>query len=73
MAVHCLANVTGLVKLAGIEWYNGEAGYVEPNCPCLAIVFDNGRAELRKHELDDSELIWYRGGIVVSGSGIRVE
>ena len=57
MTIHCLSNVTGLVKLAGIEWYNGAGGFVEPNCPCLAIVFDNGRAELRRHELDESECV----------------
>lgn len=57
MQVHCLRDVTGLVKLAGIEWYNGQAGYYQPNCPCLAVVFDNGRAELRRNELDDSKLL----------------
>ncbi len=57
MMIHCLSNVTGLVKLVGVEWYNGSSGYVEPNCPCLAIVYDNGRAELKRHELDHSECV----------------
>lgn len=65
MTIHCLSNVTGLVKLAGIEWYNGSGGYVEPNCPCLAVVFDNGRAELRRHELDESKY-----EIVCGGRGV---
>lgn len=47
--------MTGLVKLTAVEWYNGVNGYVEPNCPCLAVVYDNGRAQLMRHELDDSE------------------
>ena len=55
LAVYCLLNVTGLVKLAALEWYNGGNGYVEPNCPCLAVIFDNGEAQLMRHELDDSE------------------
>ena len=57
LAIYCLLNVTGLVKLTALEWYNGLNGYVEPNCPCLAVVFDNGRAQLMRHELDDSELV----------------
>lgn len=57
MTIHCLSNVTGLVKLVGIQWYNGSAGFLEPNCPCLVITYDNGRAELRRHELDDSEWV----------------
>ena len=54
LAIHCLGGVTGLVKLAGIEWYNGANGYVEPNCPCLAVSFDTGRLQIMRHELDDS-------------------
>jgi WD repeat-containing protein 35 len=55
LAIYCLLNVTGLVKLTALEWYNGANGYLEPNCPCLAVAYDNGRAQLMKHELDDSE------------------
>ena len=47
--------MTGLVKLVALEWYNGANGYLEPNCPSLAVVFDNGRAQLMRHELDDGE------------------
>ena len=53
--MYCLVNVTGLVKLTALEWYNGANGYMEPNCPCLAVAYDNGRAQLMRHELDDSE------------------
>ncbi len=48
--------VTGVVKIAGMEWYSGVSGYVEPNCPCLAVAFDNGRAQIMRHELDNGEL-----------------
>lgn len=56
LAIQCLSNVTGLVRLSALEWYCGTAGYVQPNCPILAVVFDNGRAQLMRHELDDGEL-----------------
>jgi hypothetical protein len=49
--------VTGLVKLAAVEWYCGKKGHVQANCPTLAVVFDNGRAQLMRHELDDSEWV----------------
>ena len=60
LAVHCLLGVTGLVKLAALEWYNGREGYVRPNCPCLVVAFDNGRAQIMRHELDDSEYVCWR-------------
>ena len=56
MMLHCLSTCTGPVKLVGIDWYNGGNGYVHTNSPCLAVVFDNGCAQIMKHELDDSEL-----------------
>ena len=46
-----------MVKLIALEWYNGVNGYMEPNCPTLAVVFDNGRAQLMRHELDDGEWV----------------
>ena len=55
LSLHCLVGVTGVVKVAGVEWYNGCYGYIEPNCPCLAIAFDNGRAQIMRHELDNGE------------------
>lgn len=55
LGIHCLSNVTGLVQLSAVEWYCGSGGYVQPNCPVLAVAFDNGRAQLMRHELDDSE------------------
>ena len=55
LVVQCLSKVTGLVKLAAVEWYNGSGGPPQPNAPVLAVVFDNGRAQLMRHELDDSK------------------
>jgi len=54
MAIHCLSSVTGAVQLAGLEWYIGK-GYGNPNYPSLAVCFDNGRAQLMRHELDSGK------------------
>ena len=35
--------------------YDGREGFVEPNCPCLAICFDMGRMQIMRHELDESK------------------
>lgn len=54
MKLNCLVNVTGAISIAGIHWYHGQEGYVEPDCPCLAICFDNGRCQIMRHENDQS-------------------
>lgn len=55
LSVYCLTNVQDDAQLAAIEWYNGVHGFVEPNCPCLAVCFDNGRCQLSRNEADESE------------------
>ena len=37
--------------------YDGREGYVEPNCPCLAVCFDVGRMQIMRHELDESKKV----------------
>lgn len=55
MTISCLTNATGAVSIAGIHWYAGTGGYVEPDCPCLAICFDNGRCQVMRYENDESK------------------
>lgn len=55
MTISCLTNATGAVSIAGIHWYAGTGGYIEPDCPCLAICFDNGRCQIMRYENDESE------------------
>lgn len=55
MTVGCLNNVNGAISIAGIHWYAGAEGYVEPDCPCLAICFDNGRCQIMRYETDESK------------------
>ncbi|KAM3870739.1 WD repeat-containing protein 35-like isoform 2-T2 [Diretmus argenteus] len=54
MTISCLSNVTGAVSIAGIHWYAGNEGYVELDCPCLAICFDNGRCQIMRYESDEN-------------------
>ncbi|XP_068194364.1 WD repeat-containing protein 35 isoform X1 [Antennarius striatus] len=54
MTISCLTNATGAVSIAGIHWYPGSGGYIEPDCPCLAICFDNGRCQIMRYENDEN-------------------
>uniref|UniRef100_A0AAY4A968 WD repeat-containing protein 35 n=1 Tax=Denticeps clupeoides TaxID=299321 RepID=A0AAY4A968_9TELE len=54
MSLSCLINVTGAISIAGIHWYPGTEGYIEPDCPCLAICFDNGRCQIMRYENDEN-------------------
>ncbi|VCX41263.1 unnamed protein product, partial [Gulo gulo] len=66
MKLNCLVNVTGAISIAGIHWYHGTEGYVEPDCPCLAICFDNGRCQIMRHENDQNPVLIDTGMYVVS-------
>uniref|UniRef100_A0A803W6F1 WD repeat-containing protein 35 n=1 Tax=Ficedula albicollis TaxID=59894 RepID=A0A803W6F1_FICAL len=52
MKLSCLVNLTGAFSIAGIQWYHGTQGYIEPNCPCLAVCYDNGRCQIMRDEND---------------------
>ncbi|XP_023129975.2 WD repeat-containing protein 35 isoform X1 [Amphiprion ocellaris] len=54
MTISCLSSATGAVSIAGIHWYAGTGGYVEPDCPCLAICFDSGRCQIMRYENDEN-------------------
>ncbi|XP_015772966.1 PREDICTED: WD repeat-containing protein 35-like [Acropora digitifera] len=82
MTLSCLTNVTGAVKIAGIEWYDGREGFVEPNCPCLAVCFDIGRMQIMRHELDENPVLidismtvvniqWNNCGAVLAVAGMQ--
>ncbi|XP_030777411.1 WD repeat-containing protein 35 isoform X3 [Rhinopithecus roxellana] len=65
MKLSCLVNVTGAISIAGIHWYHGTEGYVEPDCPCLAVCFDNGRCQIMRHENDQNPVLIDTGMYVV--------
>lgn len=55
MTISCLSSATGGVSIAGLHWYAGTGGYIEPCCPCLALCFDNGRCQIMRCESDESK------------------
>ncbi|XP_071854382.1 WD repeat-containing protein 35-like isoform X2 [Apostichopus japonicus] len=65
LQAQCLANATGAANIAAIDWYNGRLGYVEPDCPTLAVCFDNGRAQIMMHEQDDNPVLIDTGMTIV--------
>ncbi|NXU58811.1 WDR35 protein, partial [Turnix velox] len=57
MKMSCLVNLTGPFSIAGIHWYHGTEGYVEPDCPCLAICYNNGRCQIMRDENDHNPVL----------------
>ncbi|KAK3580220.1 hypothetical protein CHS0354_012747 [Potamilus streckersoni] len=55
--IYCLSGVNGSTKISGVQWYNGLNGYIEPNCPCLAICFENGRCQIMRTEIDENPIL----------------
>jgi hypothetical protein len=51
-----------------MNWYSGVNGYMQPNVPCLAIGFENGKLQLMKHEKDKGNFF---GGLTVSSTNYR--
>ncbi|NXQ88879.1 WDR35 protein, partial [Nyctibius grandis] len=65
MKLSCLVNVTGAFSIAGIHWYHGTEGYIEPDCPCLAVCYDNGRCQIMREENDHNPVLIDTGMNVV--------
>ncbi|NXW58812.1 WDR35 protein, partial [Eurystomus gularis] len=57
MKLSCLVNLTGAFSIAGIQWYHGTEGYIEPDCPCLAVCYDNGRCQIMTDENDHNPVL----------------
>ncbi|XP_062462356.1 WD repeat-containing protein 35 isoform X3 [Pezoporus occidentalis] len=57
MKLSCLVNLTGAFSIAGIHWYHGTEGYIEPDCPCLAVCYDNGRCQIMRDENDHNPVL----------------
>uniref|UniRef100_A0A6A7G3L3 WD repeat-containing protein 35 n=4 Tax=Hirondellea gigas TaxID=1518452 RepID=A0A6A7G3L3_9CRUS len=65
--VQCLGSSVGSGALVvGLSWYHGQHGHVEPDCPVLAICYDNGRMQLMRNEGDDMPILIDTGMTVVS-------
>ncbi|PSN48259.1 WD repeat-containing protein 35, partial [Blattella germanica] len=51
----CLPNVMAPTQVVGMHWYDGKQGYVEQDCPVLAICYQNGCMQIMRGENDDSK------------------
>ncbi|KFP78598.1 WD repeat-containing protein 35, partial [Acanthisitta chloris] len=65
MKLSCLVNSSGAFSIAGIHWYHGTEGYIEPDCPCLAVCYDNGRCQIMRDENDHNPVLIDTGMNVV--------
>ncbi|KAK3088211.1 hypothetical protein FSP39_016191 [Pinctada imbricata] len=80
LQIYCLSGVSGSITIAGLDWYNGVNGYIEPNCPCLAICFESGRCQIMRNEGDENPVLidtgmqvaqiqWNHNGSVMAVAG----
>lgn len=60
--IKCVRPMSESMTIIGIQWYSGKGGYVEPNCPCLAICYSSGCMQIMRNEHDDDPVI-VDGGI----------
>ncbi|KAJ3300442.1 WD repeat-containing protein 35 [Borealophlyctis nickersoniae] len=72
----------GTLKIAALAWYNGLNGYMEPQVPCLAVCFENGKIQIMRDDKDLSPLIidtnmrhlkmvWNNNGSILAVSGVQ--
>ncbi|RZF44312.1 hypothetical protein LSTR_LSTR006862 [Laodelphax striatellus] len=43
-------------QVVGLCWYDGRNGYIEEECPCLAICFNTGHVQIMRRENDDAAI-----------------
>ncbi|XP_042241406.1 WD repeat-containing protein 35-like [Homarus americanus] len=78
--IQCLGTMGLGAMVVGLTWYNGRNGYVEPDCPTLAICYDNGRMQIMRNESDDVPVLidtgmsvcacqWNHNGSVMAVAG----
>ena len=47
------------IKIASIDWYDGQNGFVSPDSPALAICYSNGQCQIMTNETDESKSHYY--------------
>ncbi|MPC30130.1 WD repeat-containing protein 35 [Portunus trituberculatus] len=78
--IQCLGSMGLGAMVVGLSWYNGRNGYVDPDCPTLAICYDNGRMQIMRNESDDMPVLidtgmsvcacqWNHNGSVMAVAG----
>ncbi|XP_063218863.1 WD repeat-containing protein 35 isoform X3 [Bacillus rossius redtenbacheri] len=68
LGIHCLPTGVEGVPVVGLHWYDGHHGFVEEDCPVLAVCFENGSMQLMRGENDDVPVLIDTGMTVVSCS-----
>eukprot|EP00727_Mastigamoeba_balamuthi_P004271 m51a1_g13841 hypothetical protein (1211) ;mRNA; r:520608-525261 len=51
-------------SIVAIDWYDGSEGFVESNCPTLAVAFENGRIQLMTSDSDDKPVLVNTGQVL---------
>uniref|UniRef100_A0A1B6EDL0 WD repeat-containing protein 35 n=1 Tax=Clastoptera arizonana TaxID=38151 RepID=A0A1B6EDL0_9HEMI len=60
--ISCLPTLSmNMVPVVSLVWYDGRNGYIEENCPCLAICYQNGHIQIQRGENDDSPVLLETG------------
>lgn len=69
-------------RIAAIDWYNGSAGYLLPNVPCLAVCYEDGKIQILRNQRDNDpikidtgmknlKMQWNVNGTLLAISGIQ--
>lgn len=56
--IQCLPSLQmAMVQIVGLDWYDGRNGYIEEDCPCLAICYQTGHIQIMRSENDDMPVL----------------
>lgn len=66
-----------------MDWYNGSGGYLQPNMPCLAVCYEDGKVQILKDQRDQNpvrfsvdmtqiSMKWNNNGSILAFSGMQV-
>ncbi|XP_014288387.1 WD repeat-containing protein 35 [Halyomorpha halys] len=58
LSIQCFPSlvITG-IPVVSMAWYDGRNGYVENNCPCLAILYQTGQLQIMRNQNDEDPVI----------------
>ncbi|KAJ9582947.1 hypothetical protein L9F63_022708, partial [Diploptera punctata] len=81
LTIQCLPNTMVPTQVVGMHWYDGKQGYVEHDCPVLAICYQNGCMQIMRGENDDIPILidmnmtavccrWNHNGSVIAVTGV---
>jgi len=70
------------VKIAAIDWYDGQNGFISPDSPALAICYSNGKCQIMTNETDEKPVVmdcqmeimsaqWNHDGSILAVGGLQ--